>query len=66
VQPETKYLWLGRSRIAYQVIGQGPPDLVVTKGSFTHVDVMWDDTAIALMFRRCASFNLCSHTAAEP
>jgi class 3 adenylate cyclase len=57
VQPETKYMWLGESRIAYQVIGQGPPDLVVTNGSATHVDVMWDDPAIALMFRRFASFS---------
>jgi class 3 adenylate cyclase len=57
VQPETKYLWLGQSRIAYQVIGQGPPDLVVTNGSLTHMDIMWDDPAIALMFRRFASFS---------
>ena len=41
----------------YQVIGQGPPDLVVTNGSMTHVDIMWDDPAIALMFRRFASFS---------
>ncbi|HEY3209965.1 MAG TPA: hypothetical protein VGL18_09270, partial [Actinomycetota bacterium] len=27
VQPvETKYAWLGRDRIAYQVLGEGPPD----------------------------------------
>ena len=57
VQPETRYLWLGQSRIAYQVIGQGPPDLVVTNGSMTHVDIMWDDPAIALMCRRFASFS---------
>jgi pimeloyl-ACP methyl ester carboxylesterase len=57
VLPETKYLWLGQSRIAYQVIGEGPPDLVVTNGSLTHVDIMWDDPAIALMFRRFSSFS---------
>ena len=55
--PETKYLWLGQSRIAYQVIGEGPRDLVVTNGSLTHVDIMWDDPAIALMFRRFSSFS---------
>jgi hypothetical protein len=43
VQPETRYAWLGQDRIAYQVLGQGPPDLVVTPGSFTHVDTMWED-----------------------
>jgi class 3 adenylate cyclase len=57
VQPETKYARLGRDRIAYQVLGQGPPDLVVTPGSFTHVDVLWEDPAAALMFRRLASFS---------
>ena len=57
VQPETKYAWLGQDRIAYQVLGQGPPDLVVTPGSFTHVDTMWEDPAAALMFRRFASFS---------
>jgi hypothetical protein len=34
-----KYAWLGRDRIAYQVLGQGPPDLVMTTGSFGHVDM---------------------------
>jgi pimeloyl-ACP methyl ester carboxylesterase len=37
--------------------GQGPPDLVVTPGSFTHVDTMWEDPAAALMYRRLASFS---------
>jgi pimeloyl-ACP methyl ester carboxylesterase len=57
VQPETKYAWLGQDRIAYQVLGQGPPDLVITPGSFTHVDTMWEDPAAALMFRRFASYS---------
>jgi hypothetical protein len=43
VQPETKYARLGRDRIAYQVLGQGPPDLVMTTGSFGHVDMAWED-----------------------
>ena len=30
VQPETKYARLGGDRIAYQVLGEGPPDLVMT------------------------------------
>ena len=28
MQPETKYARMGQDRIAYQVLGQGPPDLV--------------------------------------
>mgnify|MGYP003291152070 CR=1 FL=1 len=33
MQPETKYARLGPDRIAYQVLGAGPPDLVMTTGS---------------------------------
>jgi hypothetical protein len=43
VQPETKYARLGRDRVAYQVLGEGPPDLVMTTGSFSHVDMVWED-----------------------
>jgi class 3 adenylate cyclase len=55
-RPETKYAWLGRDRIAYQVLGQGPPDLVMTTGSFGHVDMAWEDPGIALFLRTLASF----------
>jgi class 3 adenylate cyclase len=57
VQPETRYAWLGRDRIAYQVLGQGPPDLVVIPGSFNHVELVWEDPAAALFLRRLASFS---------
>jgi class 3 adenylate cyclase len=56
VQPETKYARLGRDRIAYQVLGEGPPDLVMTTGSFGHVDLAWEDPGIALFLRTLASF----------
>jgi pimeloyl-ACP methyl ester carboxylesterase len=58
VQPvETKYAWLGRDRIAYQVLGEGPPDLVVAFGSFGHLDIAWEDPGITLFFRTLASFS---------
>jgi class 3 adenylate cyclase len=56
-QPETRYARLHGDRIAYQVLGQGPPDLVFTMGSFSHVDVAWEDPQIALFLRRLASFS---------
>ena len=43
MQPETKYAWLGPDRIAYQVLGDGPPDLVVSFGFFGQVDIAWED-----------------------
>jgi pimeloyl-ACP methyl ester carboxylesterase len=57
VLPETKYARLGGDRIAYQVLGHGPPDLVVTLNSFGHVDVAWEDPGFALFLRTLASFS---------
>jgi class 3 adenylate cyclase len=56
VQPETTYAWLGRDRIAYQVLGQGPPDLVMTGASLGHLDITWEDPGLALCLRSLASF----------
>lgn len=57
VQPETKYARLGGDRIAYQVLGQGPPDLVLTLNNFGHVDIAWEDPGYALFLRTLASFS---------
>jgi pimeloyl-ACP methyl ester carboxylesterase len=57
VQPETNYASLGRDRIAYQVLGDGPPDLVMIPGSFSHIDTAWEDPGIALYLRTLASFS---------
>jgi pimeloyl-ACP methyl ester carboxylesterase len=57
VQPQTKYARLGGDRIAYQVLGDGPRDLVVTPGSFGHVDIIWEDTGMVLFFQTLASFS---------
>ena len=43
VPPETKYVRLGEDRIAYQSVGQGPPDLVVTTGTVGSIDSIWED-----------------------
>jgi class 3 adenylate cyclase len=57
VQPETRYARLGGDRIAYQVLGEGSPDLVVTTGNFSHVDMVWEDPGITLFLRTLASFS---------
>jgi class 3 adenylate cyclase len=56
VLPETKFARLGGDRIAYQVVGDGPPDLVVTLFSFGHIDIAWEDPGFALFLRTLASF----------
>ena len=43
VQPETKFARLGGDRIAYQVLGGGPPDLVLARRSYGHIDIAWED-----------------------
>jgi class 3 adenylate cyclase len=57
MQPQTRYARLGGDRIAYQVLGDGPPDLVVTPGSFGHVDIIWEDPGFARFFQTLASFS---------
>ena len=57
MQPETRYARLGEDGIAYQVVGEGPPDLVMTTGNYSHVDMVWEDPGIALFLRMLASFS---------
>jgi class 3 adenylate cyclase len=57
VQPETRYARLGRDRIAYQVLGEGPPDLVMAPGIFGHIDMAWENPGAALFLRTLASFS---------
>jgi class 3 adenylate cyclase len=40
-QPETRYAQGPEGKIAYQVVGDGPIDLVVVPGWFSHVDMLW-------------------------
>jgi class 3 adenylate cyclase len=53
VQPESRYAWLGQDRIAYQVLGEGPRDLVITGAE--SIDVAWEDPGVALFLRSLAS-----------
>jgi pimeloyl-ACP methyl ester carboxylesterase len=56
VQLEARYARLGRDRIAYQTVGDGPLVLVNAPGSFSHADVVFEDPAAVLYYRRLASF----------
>jgi hypothetical protein len=46
-EPHTRYVLVDGMRVASQVVGRGPPDLVLSAGSFNHTDVQWEDPAIA-------------------
>jgi hypothetical protein len=42
MQPETKYAKSGDVHVAYQVLGDGPIDLVIVPGWVSHVEVVWE------------------------
>jgi class 3 adenylate cyclase len=54
--PETQYVTVGDAQIAYQVIGDGPIDLVYHHG-FCHLDLQWDVVSEAAWNRGLASFS---------
>jgi pimeloyl-ACP methyl ester carboxylesterase len=57
VTPETRYARSGDVNIAYQVVGDGPRDLVVVPGWISNIDVFWEEPRVARFFERLASFS---------
>jgi class 3 adenylate cyclase len=56
--PETRYAKTGDgAHIAFQVLGDGPPDLVFMAEGASHLDLAWDIPAYDRVFRRMASFS---------
>src|SRR5713226_4998027 len=55
--PETKYAKRGQDRIAYQVLGDGPVDIVQCSGSGFPIDTQWEYPTSAKYLRRLASFS---------
>jgi len=56
--PETRYARNGTIHLAYQVLGSGPPNLlVVQSGPNSHVDWNWMEPSLARFIRRLASFS---------
>jgi pimeloyl-ACP methyl ester carboxylesterase len=55
--PETKYAKSGDIHIAYQVIGNGPLDIVWVPGFVSHLEHQWQNPRLAHMIHRLASFS---------
>jgi pimeloyl-ACP methyl ester carboxylesterase len=56
--PDTRYAKTADGvHIAYQVLGDGPFDLVLVTGYVSHVELAWDDPEIADFLRALASFS---------
>ena len=54
--PETRYAKSGGVSIAYQVVGDGPLDLVYVPGWVSHVELGWEYPDLARGLERLASF----------
>src|SRR5215470_17918698 len=54
--PETRYARSGDVRIAYQVIGNGPIDLVFVPGFLSNLEVHWEDPGYSHLLQRLGAF----------
>jgi pimeloyl-ACP methyl ester carboxylesterase len=54
--PETRYAKTGDNYVAYQVMGEGPLDLVYVPAFISHLDLHMEQSLSANFFRRLASF----------
>lgn len=54
--PETHYAVSGSVNIAYQVLGDGPIDLVFVMGWVSHLEYFWQEPRFAAFLRRLAGF----------
>ena len=57
MQPQTRYARSGDVNIAYQVLGEGPVDLVFVMGWVSNIDEFWTEPSWARFLERLASFS---------
>jgi pimeloyl-ACP methyl ester carboxylesterase/DNA-binding winged helix-turn-helix (wHTH) protein len=55
--PQTRYAQSGDVNIAYQVVGDGPIDLVFVMGWVSHLDYFWREPSFARFLHRLATFS---------
>ena len=60
MQPITRFTTSGNVHIAYQVIGDGPLDLVYVPGWVSHAKLAWEEPPLASFLNRLASFPVSS------
>jgi pimeloyl-ACP methyl ester carboxylesterase/DNA-binding CsgD family transcriptional regulator len=54
--PTTRYAKSGEVRVAYQVIGHGPVDLVFVPGYISNLEIHWEDPGFARLLQRLGTF----------
>jgi class 3 adenylate cyclase len=55
--PETRFAETPCGRIAYQVVGDGPIDVLVTHSPMFPIDLMWDEPSLVRFLNRLSSFS---------
>ncbi len=54
--PTTRYAKSGEVRVAYQVVGHGPVDLVFVPGFISNLEIHWEDPGYAHLLQRLGTF----------
>ena len=54
--PDTRYARLGDLHLAYQVLGAGPPDILLLDQWFSHMEAQWEVGPLETFRERLASF----------
>ncbi len=57
MMPETHYALSDGVNVAYQVIGDGPIDLVLVPGWVSNIEVFWEEPTMSRFLRRLAGFS---------
>jgi class 3 adenylate cyclase len=55
--PETRYADTINGRVAYQIIGDGPVDLLVFHPPLCPIDLMWDEPTLVRFIERLSTFS---------
>ena len=55
-RPQTRYAKSGDLNIAYQVLGDGPFDLIFAPGFVSNVEYGWEEPSLERFYRRLAAF----------
>jgi class 3 adenylate cyclase len=56
MRPETRFTQSGDVSVAYQIMGEGPLDLLIVPGFISHLEAAWENPAYARFLERLASF----------
>jgi class 3 adenylate cyclase len=56
-RPRTSYAWNDGTAIAYQVVSDSGPNMLLVPGSVSHLEVLWDEPRVSRFLRRLAGFS---------